>query len=951
MRLRILGLLFCLVVITPSYVMAQMILKGSVVTEDNKPLIGATVAEINTTNGVVTDNNGHFTLKTSQSDAQIQISFIGYKKQIFRVSELQKSPMVTMKEDGFNLDEIQVQASISNRRTLRSTPVAVAHIDVEDKLLESGADNLTSVLSGSVEGLQVFQVNGKAGSGTKFNVRSSASFSTMKDPIVIIDGVRMITSNYSDVTSSQDAMSALNDLNMDDVASVEVMKGPSAAASYGAEASNGVIIIQTKKGKTDKMSVTAKVSTVVSKSADDYSYLVNSGPINDFYQTGVGTNANVGISGRTQSDMSYYASINYRDAESFVPGNTDDRLGLRLNLDKKGKWYEWSVTSQYTNGKLSVPLTDGGRYSATWNLMRTVEPWPYLTEDAWNAIDIKYDNDRYIGGAKLKLTPFKDFHVWGNVGYDQNNVFGTNLYPYGYTYGSITKGQKKETNHTTKSMNIEFGADYLWRVNDISNFQFSVVSQTNRYYDRVNSINVQDFPSPGVDGIGTAGKVNGVSENVFEKRIQGYYGEVNYSYDDKLFLGAGIRRDQSNLIGENVASIWYPQVNAAYVWDDMKWADQFKVRGAYGESGRLPNPYDAQSTYIGTQTPTGSAYDYYIKGNPNIKPERTREFELGFDWTKSKQRVAFTSYFQKTTNSIIYTDLPPSEGWPTNQGKYAQNLGEIKGSGIELSYNGTLYQSSSDNLKVDFFANISYQTNEVLSTGGVVQNVWATTIREGLPVYAFYTSSNEATFDPSTGVYTGVSTTDPEYLGKPTPDYTGSFGFNIKMYKDLTLSALFNYALGFQVYNVTQRNIARATNDDGMSLNNYKPRAEAYNNMNQYTPGSSEYIYWANEYAANNGAQRGDFIQDGDFLRLSALTLSYDMTTLVKEKLKTDCFKSARISFTGNNLFLWTKYKGSDPEVDGNGASSYSRSATYTGIDWTTVPRARTFTTTLSLTF
>ncbi|QZE12908.1 TonB-dependent receptor [Halosquirtibacter laminarini] len=934
-----------------SMAQTSKVVRGIVKTVSDEPLVGATVVELGTTNGVVTDVDGNFSLKIIHPNAQVEITYIGYEKQHFLVSKIDAPLDIVLKDSGVNLEEVTVQASISNRRTLRSTPVAVAHIDVEEKMLETGADNLTSVLSGSVEGLQVFQVNGKAGSGTKFNVRSSASFSTMKDPIVIIDGVRMITSNYSDVTSSQDAMSALNDLNMDDVASVEVMKGPSAAASYGAEASNGVIIVQTKRGKSEKMTINAKVTNVISKSADDYDYLVNADPINDFYGTGVGTNANVGVSGRTQGDLSYYASLNYRNNESYVPGNTDNRLGLRLNLGKRGDWYEWSVNSQYTNGKLSVPLTDQSKYSATWNLMKFVEPWPFLTEDAWNAIDINYDNDRYIGGAKLKLTPFKDFHIWGNVGYDQNNVFGTNLYPYGFEYGSISKGRKKESNHTTKSMNFEFGADYLWRVNDISNLQFSLVSQTNRYYDRVNTIDVQDFSAPGVDGIGTAGKVNGVSENVFEKRIQGYYGEVNYTYDDKLFLGAGLRRDQSNLIGENVASIWYPQVNGAYVFDDLRWADQLKVRSAYGESGRLPNPYDANSSYIGLQSPTGSAYDYYIKGNPDIKPERTRELELGFDWTLSKHRVGVTTYFQKTENSIIYTDLPPSEGWPTNNGKYAQNLGKIKGSGVELSYNGTLYESESNDLKIDFFANASYQTNEVLSTGGVVQNVWATTIREGLPVYAFYTSSNVATFDPVTKEYTGVASTDPEYLGKPTPDYTGSFGFNVKMFKKVTVSALFNYATGFQLYNVTQRNIARGTNDVDIAQNNYKPRVEAYNNMNQYAPGTPEYIHWANEYASNNGDERGDFIQDGDFLRLSALTVSYDMTSLLKNTLKTDTFKSARISFTGNNLFLWTKYKGSDPEIDASGGSSYSRSISYSGLDWTTVPRARTFTTTLSLTF
>lgn len=926
-------------------VSAQTLVRGVVVDQkEMQALPGTSVSIKNSTSGVITNAKGEFAIELPSSDCTILFSFIGYKTQQYMAGELMnRNNKIYLLANKVGLDEIIVQASISNKRSLKSTSSAVSYINVSDEMEKSGNADLVSLLSSGVEGLQVHQVNGKVGSAIKFNVRSGASFSTMRDPLIFVDGVRLITANYSDVTTSQDAMSALNDLNMDDMASIQVLKGAAASASYGAEAANGVILLTSKKGLPGKMRVNAKLSTVLTKSADDYDYLVNSKPVNDFFQTGFGTFANLDFSGKTDRGLAYYSSFNLKNAESHVPGNTDKRYGMRLNLNKKSDWYELGMNTQYTVGDLNVPMANESKYSATWNLTKSQEPWPFLTEEAWEGIETTYNNNRFIGSVQAKIKPMKNWTVFTKLGYDQNNVFGTQLYPYGFTYGAITQGRKTESTHKTSSLNFEIGTAYLWRINDWSNIKFSLISQATTYKDEINSIEVQDFPTYGITGLGTAGRINSTSQDVYEKRTQGYYGEIIYALNEKLFLGAGLRRDASNLIGNNVSSIWYPQVNAAYVFEDIKYTDQLKLRIAAGESGRLPNPYDAQTSYTGVTTAYGSGFDYNIKGNPDIKPERTREIEMGFDWSLKSHSLSFTYYHQKTSNSIVYSDLPPSAGWASNSSKYAENIGEVKGYGFEIAYKGTLYNSPNQQFGIDVFANLSTQKNEVVSTGGKTLSYWATTIQEGLPVYAFFSQKDTgAIFDETTGEYIGRDTQEAEYLGKPFPDCNGSFGVDFKLFKDLQVSALFNYALGFQIYNISHRNIAR-------SGDNYKPKIQAKQNMDSYAVGSDEYKLWANEYA-KFGDVRGDYIQDGDFLRLSNLSVSYNLTSVFKN-MGLNVFDKARITFSGNNLWLTSKYKGSDPEVDGTGGSSLTRGLSPIGTDYTSVPRARTFVSTLQFSF
>ncbi|MEM6842095.1 MAG: TonB-dependent receptor [Bacteroidota bacterium] len=942
--IKALPLLSALVIATNS--LAQNIIEGRVIDAvSEEPLIGATISSEDGQIGTITDIDGQFQIGApSDKSLAVIFSYLGYEPISLTVSELEANPAILMYQSTVGLDEVIIQASIASKKTARSTATAISYLDTEERIEQTGARNIPELLSGGVPGLQVYQSTGLLGSGVKFNVRAGATFSLQRDPIIFIDGVRLVNTNYTNSTfSQQDAMSSLNDLNVNDIERIEVLKGAAAAASYGVEAANGVVLITTKRGQSEKPVLDFRLNNTFSSLANGYRNLMNSENIDNFYHTGVGTNANLSVSGKSKGDVSYFTSLGYNNAESHVPGNVDERLSARLNLSKSGENFEAGITTNYVTGSLEVPLTNQSRFSGTWNNLINQEPWTFLTEEAWRAIDTKFENDRFFGSIFGRYSPVKNLNLRATLGYDQNTVFNEQLFPFGQTYGSLTQGSQQTSTRRNRNLNIELGVNYLWELSDRSDLRFALVSQTNQLSDESSLVDVSEFPAAGITGIGTAGRVDNLSDDYIEQRTQGYYGEINYAYQNALFLTVGLRNDQSNLVGNNVSSIWYPQANAAYVFDNLPFADLFKLRAALGESGRLPHPNDALTTFQGVRVPGGSGFDFAIPGNPDIKPERTTEVELGFDWSLGNHSVNFTYYDQQTENSIIYTDLPPSLGSPTTNGSFAQNVGSIEALGIEFSYQGQLFQSESGNFSAELFANLTYQENEVTSTGGEELNTFATTIREGLPVYAFFNPIDVGAEFNEDGEFAGSSTSEAQFLGTPFPEFHGSFGINLDMMKNLRFSAIFNYATGFEIYNISHRNISRLGD-------NYAPRVTAKQTLATLTPGTDEYIFWANELG-RFGSARGSYTQAGDFIRLNTLSITYDFTSALSSLTQKIGVDQIQLSVTGRNLWLSTNYGGPDPEIDGIGASTLLRGILPLGSDWTTVPHPRVINTTLQIRF
>lgn len=899
--------------------------------------------------GTTADSDGKFNI-VLRSGETLVVKMIGYNPFQKQYAKVQDGQQIDIKlEPGVHLDEVMITASLANSRSKRAIGTNVDHINAADVVAKSNPSSLADLINGRISGAQVYNTNGKVGMPIRFDIRSAATFSMERDPLIFIDGVRYNNSNTADVNSSQEAMSALNDLPMNDIASIDVIKGPAAAASYGAEAANGVVIIQTKRGLsgTPGISINAKYTGGFSELANKYDRYVNNDALNNFFVRGAQNQFYANLSAQLDQSNSLFFSANSNRTSGTIPGNQDNRQTFRAGYDLRKDRFKLAFTAGYVKGKLSIPQSASGRDDAIWNLMRDQTPWPFIAEETWRAIEKSYTNDRFTGSLKLNYTfPF-EIKMESLVGLDLNYIDGLNYLPYGYLQGTNSTGAKQISDRRNQNMNWDvklsrnFVLDTKWKLD------LSLLSQLTQAKERVNGISVRNFAVPGISNISSAAEILGTTDTYFEKRTHGIYGEAFLSYNDQLFINAGLRRDVSNMIGRNVASIWYPTLSVAYNLKPFDFLagkiQEWKFRAAYGESGRLPYPNDAQTAYLVENSSFGTLVKPLRKGNPDIKPERTGEFEIGTDISFAKQRLSFTYYQQNTRDAIVYTTLLPSLGWPSSlSGDYPENVGKIRGKGIEVTYNSRIFTSSNQNNSLDLFVIFNNQSNKVISSGGRDILNTVNLIREGLPAFSFYTGVSEGAVFNSSGVYTGAKESSPQVLGKPFPTYNGSFGFNLQLISNLRLQSLFTYSQGARVYNISNRNVASQGT-------NFKASEDLKALLATQTPGAADYIATANELSKYAGP-RGNFIEKADFIRLSNLTISYDLGSWAK-KQSNGVLKSCVVSLTGNNLWLTTNYGGIEPQIDSQGGSKRTRGISYLSSDWTAVPAPRTYAFSLNIGF
>lgn len=925
------ALMLCTLAIAFCEAMAQEMASGIVLDAETKePLIGAVIA---TADGekTVSDLNGEFKINVKRGE-RVSISYVGYENKQLHIDDTQQRTVVNLNK-GLTLKEVNVVASIASARSKKAVGADVAHLDAT-KLLDKGqASNLSDLLDGRVSGMQMFQSNGKVGMPIRFNMRSGATLSMDRDPIIYIDGVRYNNSHTSDINTSQDALSALNDLPIDDI-----IKGPAAAASYGAEAANGVIVITTKRQSAHnvergKLSASAKITVGWSTKAREYTQFVNNTDINNFFVTGHNTSAYASFTKNFSPGNQLFFSLNENHVGGIVPGNKDVRHSLRAAYDMKQGPFTLNFSVGYVNGNISIPQTAQGRNDAIWNLMRAQKPWGYVSERTWRAMKWKYDNDRLTAALRMVYILPYDIKLETQLGLDLNHIEGLYSLPYGYLLGTNDEGAKDISNRRNQNITWDWKANRQFELNPKLHLTATVLSQIVQRRETMNKVSASIFPAD-IDNIAAAAQ-RSVLESSFEQRTWGLYGEAFLNYDNRLFINAGLRRDASNLIGRNVASIYYPSLSVAYNVGNAKF------RTAYGESGRLPYPTDAFTYY---EMKGMSAYGPLLvpgkKGNDNIRPERMREIEAGLDWAPARHQIGLTAYAQFTSDAIIYTPLLSSNGWV---GDEPHNVGRVNGWGVELSWNWKAWQNATRTADLNLFLTANYQGNRVINTGGVDIENLPNVLKEGQPAYAFYYKEVTGARYDASGKYLGAKESDEyHYLGKPFPDFNGAFGFDLRLLSNLTLSAKFNWAVGASVYNQSFYNVA------GLG-DNLKKREELRTQLAAETVGTDTYRAVA-EKLARTERSRANYIEKADFLRLSSISLGYDASSWAKQ-LTSGFVKGARLLFTAQNLFLITNYSGIEPQVESNGGTRQTRGMGSLSRDITNAPSARTFTGTLAIEF
>lgn len=903
--------------------------------ETGETLIGVTLKADNG-NIAVSDKDGAYRLDITNADKMV-VKMIGFTTETIHL----KKKLTSDKYDiylnsGVALNEVTVTASIASARNWKAVGADVEAVKASEIMEKTNSSSFADMLNGRVSGVQLFQTNGKVGMPIRFNVRSGATLSMDRDPIIYVDGIKYNNTNTSDINSSQDALSMLNDLPLEDIATIDVIKGPAAAASYGSEAANGVVVITTKRGANIKSGIdlNAKVTYGFSTMAQKYDQFVNNKDINDFFVTGNQVNTYANLTKAYAPGNKLFFSLNYNDISGIVPGNKDERMSLKGAYELKQDKFSLDLNMAYTRGTIKLPQTAQGRYDAIWNLMRTQEPWQYISERTWRAQKWKYSNDRVVGSLRMGYIFPLGIKTETIFGMDNNFIDGEYILPYGYILGSNDQGQKKTSDRRNSNFNWDFKVNKQFALAPKWTMNLTLLSQIARQYQTSHVINVSNF-SGDVNNVAAASSKD-VSESSFEQRTWGLYGEAFVNFDNKMFINAGLRRDASNLIGSNVASIWYPSMSVAYNINDIK------LRTAYGESGRLPYPTDARTVY----TMSGnSSYGPVVKpgtmGNKNIKPERMREIELGADVSILKQNFSLTGYAQFTRDAIIYVPLKSSvTGWT---GNVPENIGKVEGYGLEFKWNGNLWESADKSTSIDMFTITNLQKNKVTDTGGQIINNYPNVIKEGQPAYAFYYMKVEGPVFDKNGVYKGAKESEnPTYLGKPFPGFYGSFGYDVRVMNNLLLSAMFNYSVGASVYNQSFYNVV------GLG-DNMKKREDLLNQLAQQTVGSDAYKEVATKLAFTE-RNRSNYIEKADFLRLSSVSVGYDFSSMVAKATR-NMVKKCKLVIAAQNVFLITNYSGIEPQVEGNGGNRKTRGIGSLSRDITNAPTPRTYTASLTLNF
>ncbi|HEY9448268.1 MAG TPA: TonB-dependent receptor, partial [Gemmatimonadaceae bacterium] len=772
----------------------------------------------------------------------------------------------------------------------------------------------------------------------------------------------------------------LNDISPEDIESIEIIKGPAAGTIYGTEAANGVIQIITKKGQAGKPRLTAQIQTGALYFRDpegrvptnlvpgEGGELVAWNGVKTEKERGtpIFTNGqtrlyNLSLSGGLEQ-FGYYLSGAYQNDLGIEPNNSLRQFSSHANL---------TVTpGQKVDVGVSVNYVDRSSH-----LGADVGASPMLGAEMGHALIFPgargffpnfppevpqqlYDNfqgiNRFTGSGTLNHRPTTWFSHRLITGIDYTGGDSRALERFAppelaqFLGPVVAAGQIFQTLRN----NTVYTADYsaTARANLTSSIS-SATSVGGQYYrTKLNSSTLggTSFPGPGVETVSaTAQQVNSTQSQIINTTIGAYFQE-QIGFNDRLFLTGAVRVDNNSAFGDAFKWVTYPKVSASWVaseepfWN-LDFINTLKLRAAYGESGRQPNAFSALRSYTPVPGPNGTnGVTPGSAGNPELKPERGREVEVGFDADLfDRLHIDFTYFNKRTTDEIVSQPVAPSGGFPGDQ---LANIGEVSNHGIEL---GATYQALiRDNLSWEITGNIATNKDRIEDLGGL-SSIIAPGQNNivGFPIGGYFAKRVvSADRDPATQGATNVlceggpgqgpvscDVAPLLFVGTPTPKVTGSVGNTVTLFKRLRLYALVDFKRGNKLYNSVQQLRCSAAIGIGYCDVNYHPENYAPSYLAQLDPTKTV-----------TGLNRV-FFQDASFVKLREVSASY---TLPENWLRGVGVSRAVVTLAGRELHTWTDYQGVDPEV--NSLASASNTLAY---DQGVIPPLSQLVATINLTF
>lgn len=936
-------------------------IKGKVTdAKTGEALIGASVILKPFDVGGMTDLNGNYSFDVSTAQVkgksnELVASYVSYKKKSVKLNltGADINQNFAMDEDLFQGEEVVI-TGIASKTSKSIAEVAVGRVAAADLQQISTYGGLSQLVQGKVSGVQLNATSGNVGSGWRFNVRGGGGLNGDGQPIIYVDGTRMDNSEVVGFGVGGQGFSTLSNLNTNDIDKIEFLKGPAAASMYGANGSNGVVLITTKSGSMKKTAQALNIDyrfnygyneKLYTYSSDDFltadainrQFIV--GPIREHYFSLGGGNGFI----------KYFSSFENRQETGIMTGTSGNMSTVRLNLDAVPlDNLSVKLKMGYVTNKLNRPNNDNIIYGPLGNTILSPAPFNYVAEaDIYKFSDV-HNIKQFVGSASVTYTPIQNLDINGTIGIDNSAWREVRLFPYGVNFGGlITSGQKSIYERTNTQYTYDFNASYSYKLFDQVDVRSYVGGQF--FWRNTTSTNVtgEQYTSDLITSLGAAGKVTGYGEGFSDSKDGGIWTEHNFSYLNQYFLTLGLRRDYASAIGKNAPAITYPKASFALRLDKFDFTPSLfqvlKFRAAYGESGVLPGSLDG-IPLLWSAEPGGYGAGAVISliGNPDIQPERIKEYELGFDAEFLKDfSLEFTYYLQQASNSIVGKVNPPSTGLTASTQPF--NVGAAKGWGFESQLRYSPIRTADYNL--DFSLIWNWQRNQVTDMGGA-QPIFSVnnTISVGMPKFEFYTyKSTGPNFDPATGKYLGsIKSTDRVDLGNPLPNHTGSFTVTFKFLKNFTFYMFTEWALDLKIFNNTHLFANRMGNNPEYNrlralLGLPEISKGVAPAVTALTAGTQEYIDVATKYASLDYSYAGNYIEPADYFIFRELSLSYDFTELIKEYNLIPYLKGLVGGISVRNLARLTKYSGSDVELNYTGSRTIAK-----GNDFLTLQTPRT---------
>jgi TonB-linked SusC/RagA family outer membrane protein len=602
-------------------------------------------------------------------------------------------------------------------------------------------NNVQQLLNGRAPGVFVNPATGNVGTGARIRVRGASSMFLLNEPLLYVDGVR-VNNEYETgptnqgVTAGGGSISRLNDINPDDIESIEIIKGPAAATLYGTEASNGVIQIITKKGTAGRPRWTFGTRQGWNYIQDAESrYPVNynriprrGGPVGafdtisidiielersrgrDIFQTGGIHEYDLSASGG--SDLfRYFAAGGLEDSEGVESTNTVQRRTGRLNLTvTPNQRLNFGVNVGYTNGNITLPCEAGcgGRTLTTYlsnpandTTLANGQPNPRRGFNSAfpEAYDTYYEfyqiTDRFTGGvhANQQLAPWfrHRFTAGTDRTREENSELGrrTEDPDVNLVLGGPLLGYRSMSFRTINNYSVDYSASAVFGLMRALRSTTSFGSQYYRNYYEISCAYGEQFPAVGVNTVSATTTNRSTCHDVEEDATLGMFLQEQLGWNERLFLTAAVRADDNSAFGRNFDRVYYPKFSASWILSEEPFwrfpmVDALKLRAAYGEAGKQPVTFSALQTYTSAAGPgAGPTVTPLSIGNPDLGPERSKELELGLDLGAWQDRVGaeFTWYRKRTEDAIMDRVIAGSIGIPGTQ---PFNAGAVRNSGTEL---------------------------------------------------------------------------------------------------------------------------------------------------------------------------------------------------------------------------------------------------------------------------